>query len=154
MKNFKRDYVLDQESSFCTLQPKKDTCKGEEIQERNLSSLFTLGKLKLLLSCNVASVQTIWQIPHLLSGDSGGPLAEKRGSQYVLVGIISWGSDKCAQPGHQDVSFYYFTERQPKGTVKQFGKFRSYMHCLVIKKGMVPFFWLEQSRNPQPHSIY
>ena len=45
MKNFKRDYVLDQESSFCTLQPKKDTCKGEEFKEGNLSSLFTLGKL-------------------------------------------------------------------------------------------------------------
>ena len=50
MKNFKRDYVLDQESSFCTLQPKKDTCKGEEFKEGNLSSLFTLGKLKELLA--------------------------------------------------------------------------------------------------------
>ena len=99
MKNFKRDYVLDQESSFCTLQPKKDTCKGEEFKE-----------VKLVHARKIERVASI-QIPHLLIGDSGGPLAEKRGSQYVLVGIISWGSDKCAQPGHQDVSFYSFTER-------------------------------------------
>ena len=37
-------------------------------------------------------------------GDSGGPLVMKRGSRYVLVGVISWGSPICAQPGHQDVS--------------------------------------------------
>ena len=37
-------------------------------------------------------------------GDSGGPMVMKRGSRYVLVGVISWGSPICAQPGHQDVS--------------------------------------------------
>ena len=40
---------------------------------------------------SVASEQTIWQIPHLLSGDSGGPLADLIFVKKKLRNRSFWG---------------------------------------------------------------
>ena len=75
MVTFRRNHFLDQKSTFCTLHPLKDHCTGDPS--------LTLKKSP---------------------GDSGGPVVMKRGPEYVLAGVVSWGSNICAEPGHQDVS--------------------------------------------------
>ena len=37
-------------------------------------------------------------------GDSGGPVATRAGSNWVLVGVVSWGPELCAAPGTRGVS--------------------------------------------------
>ena len=57
-----------------------------------------------ILSKTTAQVPQMLKFKMKVPGDSGGPVVMKRGSKYVLAGVVSWGSNICAQPGHQDVS--------------------------------------------------
>ena len=129
MKNFKRDYILDQESSFCTLQPKKDTCKGEEFKEGNLSSLFTLGKLKEL------PAYQLFQKFHICSQVTPEGPWQKREAPNMSWLELYLGVRTNAL--NQATRMFRFTlsqrglKVQHKGIVHQFSKFCSYaLFCL------------------------
>ena len=133
MKNFKRDYVLDQESSFCTLQPKKDTCKGEEFKEGNLSSLFTLGKLKELL------LYQLFHKFHICSQVTPeGPWQKREALNMswleLYLGVQTNALNKATKMFRFTIS-QRGLKAQHNETVKQF----AHVNYFVMRRGVVPF---------------